>query len=66
MTTFFFFSLDVSSNSNRNSSLNVKEYHDQTHHSTPLQISLQHGDYIAPTRSPNGEFQPTTRHFYSY
>ncbi|KJH40282.1 hypothetical protein DICVIV_13779 [Dictyocaulus viviparus] len=33
--------------------------------STP-QISLQHGDYISPIRSPNGEFQLTTRHFYSY
>ncbi|KAE9419599.1 hypothetical protein Angca_009753 [Angiostrongylus cantonensis] len=98
MTTFTFFTSDVSSNLQRSGPLNTKEYHNQIYHintphnskpdvyiqdsisfldpglsrsatsvlqSTP-QISLQHGDYITPTRSPNGEFQPTTRYFYSY
>ncbi|KAK6761678.1 hypothetical protein RB195_022674 [Necator americanus] len=29
-------------------------------------VSVQHGDYITSHRSSSGQFQQTTRHFYSY
>ncbi|EYC03139.1 hypothetical protein Y032_0095g2785 [Ancylostoma ceylanicum] len=69
MTTFTFFGSGRSTDTAQRHISSVTSDYNEEIRKSPQQdvlMNVSHGGYIQPSRSPNGQFQQTTRHFYSY
>ncbi|KAL6724121.1 hypothetical protein Aduo_019040 [Ancylostoma duodenale] len=66
LTTFTFFSNSTSSDVTQRQVSSVTSEEIQKSPQQDVLMNVSHGGYIQPFRSSNGQFQQTTRHFYSY